>query len=241
MQRFSPCGNYVGCTIQKFNPLVFSVWGGNDPIAVLESDGFSSLATIKSGNFDKQGMYYVGGDDGNVYGWKIPDVETSGDESTRLSGDLFFMNSDRMELVTPPVIRESVKLQGHGSIVNSVACHPTLPYLFTAGIEKVVRIYAPHAFGDTWREKNVNGDLRTEEDEETLSFFKRLIRRERFGVDDYLWGGRYMSDSLSITDLDGDNSESDSDDSDSDLGESSSSDDGLLMQEYDNDSNLHLS
>jgi hypothetical protein len=60
-----------------------------------------------------------------------------------------------------------------------------------------------------------------------------LIRRERFGVENYLWR-RYRADSVSITDEGSERDDSDEYDSDYD----SSSDDGYLMEEYDNDSNI---
>lgn len=242
--RFSPCGGYIGITIQKFNPLLYSVEGGPEPVAVLEGDGFSSLATIKTGEFCTtlgQTLFMAGGDDGGVYGWKIPECHGGLDGSRipsnqRLKNDMFFIN-DEGGFVQPNVIKESLRLAGSSAIINSVSCHPSLPYLVTAGVEKVVRIYSPHKIpvldGKT---KGENRDIRTEPDEDTLEFFKMLVRREQIGVEQYLWR-RFRFDVVSVTDEDSERIDSDEDDSTSD---DSWSEYGveLMPQDYDNDSNI---
>jgi WD40 repeat protein len=68
----------------------------------------------------------------------------------------------------------SIALQGHESVINSIACHPDIPYIATAGVEKVVRVFAPWQvskeidYGEDYDEK-------TERDRGTLAFFSRLV------------------------------------------------------------------
>jgi WD40 repeat protein len=68
----------------------------------------------------------------------------------------------------------SIALQGHESVINSIACHPDIPYIATAGVEKVVRVFAPWKvnkgidYGEAYDEKS-------ERDRGTLAFFARLV------------------------------------------------------------------
>lgn len=58
--------------------------------------------------------------------------------------------------------------------MNTVACHPWLPFMATAGVEKLVRVFAWSEFSAESIE-DLCDDLRTEVDSGTLLFFRRLV------------------------------------------------------------------
>jgi WD40 repeat protein len=63
-------------------------------------------------------------------------------------------------------------LKRHKSIVNSVASHPTIPMLVTAGVEKTIRLFTSFEIGDDVCDDN---DPLTMEDEEVIGYFQALV------------------------------------------------------------------
>lgn len=121
--------------------------------------GYRNSCTIKRGSFGFETqtghLYYVAGsDDFRGYGWKIPPIDTLREQRQSLSFDAWksnqeigFMNAwfdsltdgtlfQPIHLSTP-----TFTLEGSRSIVNSTLCHPTLPMIATAGIERIVRYH----------------------------------------------------------------------------------------------------
>lgn len=81
-------------------------------------------------------------------------------------------------------------LSAHRSIVNTALFHPTLPLLFTAGIEKMVQVHSPTPFSSsasstpfvprTPRPRKGGLDTRDEDEEEALGMFEDKEALEYF-------------------------------------------------------------
>ncbi|WFC95184.1 hypothetical protein MBRA1_001831 [Malassezia brasiliensis] len=132
------------------------------PVSLDKYAGYRNSCTVKRGSFGFESqtghLYYVtGSDDFRAYGWEIPPVEelVARRESMSFSswlGDdkkgvdrVWFRTEDadnQPHVVCPPDLdTPSFTLEGSRSIVNSALCHPTLPMIATAGIERVVRLH----------------------------------------------------------------------------------------------------
>ncbi|WFD43276.1 hypothetical protein MPSI1_001937 [Malassezia psittaci] len=124
--------------------------------------GYRNSCTVKRGTFGFESqtgnLYYVtGSDDFRAYGWKIPPRnELTSDRVSMLPSDwsahekegidrVWFRMDKGLEssrMVLPLELDQpSFTLEGSRSIVNSAVCHPTLPMVATAGIERVVRLH----------------------------------------------------------------------------------------------------
>ena len=53
-----------------------------------------------------------------------------------------FRDENEYEIIVPPTITSPQRLYQHRSIVNTALFHPTLPLLYTCGIEKVIRVHS---------------------------------------------------------------------------------------------------
>lgn len=87
---------------------------------------------------------------------------------------------DGLQIIVPPSITSPQRLYQHRSIVNTALFHPTLPLLYTCGIEKVIRVHSsilssPFPKNDTvaeWipRERRIDSfvSMKDEEKEDPL-------------------------------------------------------------------------
>ncbi|WFD34083.1 Protein-lysine N-methyltransferase efm5 [Malassezia cuniculi] len=116
--------------------------------------GYRNSCTVKRGSFGFEeqtgNLYYVtGSDDFRAYGWRIPPADELLAKRERMDtgswlqsgepGCIWFSDRDMVkpvEISTP-----NFTLEGSRSIVNSALCHPTLPLIATAGIERLVRLH----------------------------------------------------------------------------------------------------
>lgn len=147
--------------------------------------------------------YFAGSDNNTAYGWKIPSLEelqqsqtiywkssspqtqSNIPEITVLSNQTSLV-PDAYRLIDPLHINKPVfTLRNHRSIVNSVVCHPTLPIIVTAGVQKTVSIWSPHSTPpsplsqsqiEEWKYRR---DPRLCEDDMTIRMFRRMIEREQ--------------------------------------------------------------
>ncbi|KAJ3358748.1 hypothetical protein HDU91_005121 [Kappamyces sp. JEL0680] len=196
--KFSPDGQFIGASIQKYKPVIYSI-SDPHPVALLDGYGYSSLATIKNGDFSNSFggnlLFFSGSDNGTTYGWELPPLQEMLD-ARELGGEaekhhVCFISDPIVESSTPPLriqpmrIQQKYKLKGSVSVVNSICCHPTLPFVMTAGIEKAVRIYGPSPIPNLEPETEPNP--RTLEDEDTIEMFQRLVQEEQATVDRYFW------------------------------------------------------
>lgn len=123
--------------------------------------GYRNSCTVKRGSFGFEAqagaLYYTAGsDDFRGYGWRIPRIQDMLDarasmpyndwimHETAGSSEVWFRyalhGSD--EMVRPVELAQPVfTLEGSNSIVNSTLCHPTMPMIATAGIERLVRLH----------------------------------------------------------------------------------------------------
>lgn len=117
--------------------------------------GYRNSCTVKRGSFGFESqtgkLYYVSGsDDFRAYGWQVPSADVLAAQRKRMDhaawldtgepGRVWFSDEHCM-VRTAEVATPSFTLEGSRSIVNSALCHPTLPMVATAGIERLVRLH----------------------------------------------------------------------------------------------------
>ncbi|KAI9208595.1 WD40-repeat-containing domain protein [Polychytrium aggregatum] len=273
---WSPDGSHIGTVFQKFYPTLYHI-SRSEPICIFKSrnkekhNGFRSAQTIKTGAFGNLlGSHFAcGSEDFRIYGWEVPrsaggDVvlPDTGTSSTNTSQDIAFVVDGQR--VHPPQIQETFVLEGPRSIVNSVLFHPYMPYVYSAGVEKVVRQHSifrfphqrdaqdtrnmcPDRLPPTVRERrwallglvvpayDPPDSYSTEEDISTLRFFDALVDTDRTDGD---WGEElsfHGSDSSDTSDASSSNVDSELEPSESDeIDTSLSSDSWTTIDDLDN-------
>ena len=141
------------------HPHTNPIFAREAPLAADEMLGYRNSCTIKRGSFGFEtqtgNLYYVAGsDDFRGYGWKIPPIDTLRAQRQALAADAWkgmegvgstsgWFHSVTDDLLYQPMDLSvpSFTLEGSRSIVNSTLCHPTLPMIATAGIERLVRYH----------------------------------------------------------------------------------------------------
>ncbi|KWU45602.1 WD40 repeat-like protein [Rhodotorula sp. JG-1b] len=108
--------------------------------------GYRNTTTTKHGSFGGgadatpgRGLYYAAGsDDFKAYVWEVPNLERlrEGRRKRVAASATYGPTADATypTLVSPA----SSVLTGHRSVVNTALFHPTLPLLYTAGVEKII-------------------------------------------------------------------------------------------------------
>ncbi|KAI0661984.1 WD40 repeat-like protein [Cubamyces menziesii] len=120
---------------------------------------WSNSCTMKHGSFgglgSDQDMYYAhGSDDFRTYLWKIPSESALLEQRAVVSpfewdmcprpGEIGYAQTHSSPRYVPVELSvPHARLAGHDSIVNTALIHPHRPYLFTAGIERFVRLHSP--------------------------------------------------------------------------------------------------
>ncbi|WFD25965.1 hypothetical protein MNAN1_000938 [Malassezia nana] len=141
------------------HPHTNPIFARKTPLPADEMMGYRNSCTIKRGSFGFEAqtghLYYVAGsDDFRAYGWKIPPMESLLAQRQALSKDAWKNNeavgydNGWFQSLTDDLLYQPVHLstptftlEGSRSIVNSALCHPTLPMIATAGIERLVRYH----------------------------------------------------------------------------------------------------
>jgi WD repeat-containing protein 22 len=190
---WSPDGKYLGAIFHNHFPTIYLATDP-DPICVLESKTtgnqfYQSRITMKSASFSETSgrlQFVAGSEDYRAYGWDIPNLEEM--LETRASNLHLkqcnfqsFLRNERK--ISPMIIQKPTFIsKRHKSIVNSVASHPTLPMLVTAGVEKTIRIFSSFDIGDDLGDNNDpiddlgdNNDPMTIEDDEVIAYFQSLV------------------------------------------------------------------
>lgn len=120
---------------------------------------YTNSCTMKSGAFggpgmDEDDMYGAGSDDFRAYVWKIPPLMTlqglrkeiaADDWYTREWPDTVAFAEGKWESRYVPleISTPLARLNGHKSIVNSVAIHPSLLHVVTSGVERQIILHSP--------------------------------------------------------------------------------------------------
>ncbi|KAF9242646.1 WD40 repeat-like protein [Melanogaster broomeanus] len=235
---FDRDGSKLAVTMLHWFPTIYGLSDPN-PLAVLTGhnhpDGtpvppgertYSNSCTMKSGAFGGPGMnedllYVAGSDDFRGYVWKLPELsvlsglrrEIKVDEwlAQEWTGVCAYSEGQWSTRYVPLQISTPLcRLNGHRSIVNAVAMHPSLLHIVTSGIERHVILHSPtqaspvvHHLSETPSEIRTLGDhdasdparfLRAligphatlHEDEagdedETISLFDHILREEGEG------------------------------------------------------------
>ncbi|KAF9220896.1 WD40 repeat-like protein [Gyrodon lividus] len=136
--------------------------GHNNPDGTPVASGertYTNSCTMKSGAFGGPGMnedilYGAGSDDFRGYVWKLPELSVLSGLRQEIKSDEWFAQewmgvcgysegqwSTRyipLQISTP-----LCRLNGHRSIVNAVAMHPSLLHIVTSGIERHVILHSP--------------------------------------------------------------------------------------------------
>lgn len=198
---FSKDGTYICANIQKSNPTIYAT-DLQDPVAILDDPGWSSLSTIKTGTFSssfphKANHYFAGSDNGVCYGWEVPSLPTLlvnqakssfKDLSPSSGNGPVFLNHDTKEYTSPLLIQSKYQLSSGSqtaNIINSCTSHPQDSIIVTAGVEKTVRVFssirrrAAHETPTTNQPLLGKRDERSMPSRATLSLFSRLIEQER--------------------------------------------------------------
>ncbi|KAF8133718.1 WD40 repeat-like protein [Boletus edulis] len=168
---FDRDGSKLAVTMLHWFPTIYTV-SDPHPVAVLtgknDPDGspvnfgertYSNSCTMKSGAFGGPGMnedilYGAGSDDFRGYVWRIPELSTllglrqeiNVDEwmSHEWTGACAYSESQWATRYIPLQIDTPLcRLNGHRSIVNAVAMHPSLLHIVTSGIERHVFLHSP--------------------------------------------------------------------------------------------------
>jgi WD repeat-containing protein 22 len=67
-----------------------------------------------------------------------------------LSGAIGFAMTETGTRTLPLTVMDpSSVLRGHLSVVNNVLFHPTLPHVYTSGVEKIIRAWSPVSFSSS--------------------------------------------------------------------------------------------
>ncbi|KAF8610348.1 WD40 repeat-like protein [Ceratobasidium sp. AG-I] len=122
---------------------------------------YENSCTVKHGSFGGAGMglpedsvYCAGSDDFRAYAWVIPPREElklarrcyARDQwPTQIEGnEIGFTTLDESQVVATPdnLSEPAFRLGGHKSVVNTAAFHPSLPLIFTSGVESHVLMHS---------------------------------------------------------------------------------------------------
>ncbi|KAH8929778.1 WD40 repeat-like protein [Atractiella rhizophila] len=169
---FSPCGTLLAAHLSHWAP---TLWSLDDPlpVAIMEGEGFLDNCTTKHGAFGSVGdrlLFAAGSDNYDAFVWEVPPVsqlktlrqevdfeawmkdETFNDPKNETA----FAVQKYTNRFLPARLPAHERLTPHRSIVNNVIFHPTLPYLFTSGIEKRIIAHSPLEFSNPHRSSSVN-------------------------------------------------------------------------------------
>ncbi|KAJ8593007.1 WD40 repeat-like protein [Rhizopogon salebrosus TDB-379] len=131
------------------------------PIPADERTYAHSFSSVRSGTFggpgmDEDDMYGAGSDDFRCYLWKIPSLISLQGLRKEITADDWYTQEwpdivaftegtgKRENRYVPFEIGTSLaRLNGHQSVVNAVAIHPSLPYIATSGTEFKVLLHSP--------------------------------------------------------------------------------------------------
>ncbi|KAL4081255.1 WD40 repeat-like protein [Scleroderma citrinum] len=168
---FDKNGNRLAVTMLHWYPTIYVLsdphplaicTGGNSPDGIPIAEGertYSNSCTMKSGAFGGLGMsedvlYAAGSDDFRGYVWQIPEARVLMGLRQEVSVDEWYaqewpnvaaysegLSSTRyipFQISTP-----LCRLNGHRSIINAVAIHPSLLHIVTSGIERHINLHSP--------------------------------------------------------------------------------------------------
>ncbi|KIK92955.1 hypothetical protein PAXRUDRAFT_829466 [Paxillus rubicundulus Ve08.2h10] len=168
---FDRDGRKLAVTMLHWFPTIYAL-SDPHPLAVLTGhnnpDGtpvtpgkrtYSNSTTMKSGTFGGPGMnedilYGAGSDDFMGYVWKLPELSVLSGLRQEINPAEWFAHDWTNECaysegqwstryvpfqISTPLCR----LNGHRSIVNAVAMHPSLLHIVTSGIERHVILHSP--------------------------------------------------------------------------------------------------
>ncbi|KAI5479480.1 hypothetical protein MNV49_003422 [Pseudohyphozyma bogoriensis] len=183
-------------------------------MAFSEDEKFShEVAVRQHGSFGgtPDALYYAAGsDDFRTYVWSVPPIDVL--KARRLNGEDKSLPSPHIayqlypsvapdDTTTPSSLTTpSTIITSHRSIVNTALFHPTLPLIFTSGVEKLkpldVTTMMDRGLVDFEGESLEARERRKrEEDLDTLEYFDKLLENdERRFLGERLWEDRDTSD-----------------------------------------------
>ncbi|KAJ1310019.1 hypothetical protein OPQ81_006774 [Rhizoctonia solani] len=167
---FSSNGTRMAVTLKNFTPVLYDTFSVF-PLARLctpsasadypTAGSYANNCTIKHGSFGGAGLglpedslYCAGSDDFRVYAWDIPSSEALKRPVHYAKSGMWVLETgtDRIGFATPDdphniaipsfLSKPSFCLGGHRSIVNTAAFHPSLPLIFTSGVESHVQMHS---------------------------------------------------------------------------------------------------
>ncbi|QRW27038.1 DDB1-and CUL4-associated factor 5 [Rhizoctonia solani] len=160
---FSSDGMRVAITLKDFTPVLYDTFHAS-PLAQfcrLRICNCQMQPSRKHGSFGGAGLglpedsvYCAGSDDFRVYAWAVPSRDTLEQNVRYCKSDQWLLETDTscMGFVTPDdphtvsvpscLRHPDFLLGGHRSIVNTAAFHPTLPLIFTSGVESHIRMHS---------------------------------------------------------------------------------------------------
>ncbi|KAA8493190.1 DDB1- and CUL4-associated factor 5 [Porphyridium purpureum] len=137
---FDHTGEQLVCLAKNSSPVVFGTFDPDDA-HVLQSSTFLNRTTMKGVSFGGADSSFVlaGSDDFGVYVWRTPKLQNHrGQTAIAEEQDAAAEHSSELYV-----------LHGHRSIVNNVRMHPVFPWIASAGVEKMVRLWSALPFAGT--------------------------------------------------------------------------------------------
>ncbi|KAL2916633.1 hypothetical protein HK105_203745 [Polyrhizophydium stewartii] len=217
-------GSCFVASVQRWFPTLYTP-ADPHPIYVFDTgahadQSFRSYATVKTACFssDTLGGEFVvaGSDDFSAYGWSVPPIaelreaRSYYDRRSPCDPEKIVFGFKNTRIAPAMASGADFCLRGHRSLVNTVAAHPTLPMLVTAGVEKCFRVFTPShaddpAQADTAAQTHEpeepmptpslssfllgvhSSPESTEEDRSVLAYFDFLISTQAAMDDESIW------------------------------------------------------
>jgi len=167
---FDRTGDKLCVTMLHYLPTIYAL-SDPHPLAVCSGanspDGqpilagqrtYSNSCTMKSGTFGgpslpSDELYAAGSDDFRAYVWRIPELAKLKEERQEISAEdwyskewngvtAFCQGRTKPRYVPAELLTPLCRLNGHRSIVNSVAIHPSFMHIITSGVERHVLLHS---------------------------------------------------------------------------------------------------
>ncbi|XP_063226237.1 DDB1- and CUL4-associated factor 5 isoform X2 [Bacillus rossius redtenbacheri] len=164
--RFNQQGTHILALRRRLPPVLYAVHSPHH-VCLFDHPGYYNSCTMKSCCFAGEDDEFVlsGSDDFNLYIWKIPNLNGTGQ----------WVDSAHMIL------------RGHRSIVNQVRFNPSNCIIASSGVEKLIKLWSPFPLPESSGGLHVEADS-VEKQRKVFSheeYISLVLRSEQFMSHDY--------------------------------------------------------